>query len=70
MSMTRTLAELREAIEKSGVSRYAISQATGIDQTQLHRLVKGTGSLRPENIDLLLKYLGLEMVLRKKPRSN
>jgi transcriptional regulator with XRE-family HTH domain len=55
---------LRKEIKRSGVSRYEIGKATGIDQTTLFRLVRG-GSLRAESIDKLLAYFGWTLVKKK-----
>ncbi len=54
-----------QAIEKSGTSRYRISQDTGIDQTVLHRLVHG-GSCSLQTADILCEYLGLDLVPKRK----
>jgi len=49
-----------KAMEKSGKTRYQIWQDTGISQTILHRIVKG-GTASIETLDILCKYLGLEL---------
>ena len=51
---------LREALEQSGESRYAVSKATGIPQSVLSRFVHGQ-PLRGENTDKLAAYLGMEL---------
>jgi DNA-binding phage protein len=58
---------IQEAIRSGGMSRYAISKVTGIDQGQLCRFVQGQGSLSFESADKVLECLGLEVVIR--PRS-
>jgi len=50
-----------KAIEQSGMSRYAIAKATGIEQSTLMRVVKGTGWLSRDNFDKLTKLLKLEL---------
>ena len=52
---------LRKQIEKSGLSRYRISQDTGVDQATLCRLMQGK-TITVETADILLKYFGLELV--------
>lgn len=49
-----------KAMGKSGKTRYQIWQDTGISQTILHRIVKG-GTASIETLDILCKYLGLEL---------
>lgn len=52
--------DLRNALERSGQTRYAVSKATGIPQSGLSRFASGY-SLRGENIDKLAEHLGLEL---------
>lgn len=54
---------MRQAINRCGQTRYAISKATGVDQSVLSRFVAGM-PLRGENMDKLCAYLGLELKLR------
>ena len=62
------LEAIAKAIEKSDKSRYQISKDTGIDQAVLCRIVtgSGTGSCSTKTADILCKYLGLELKLKKK----
>ena len=53
-----------KAMGKSGKTRYKIWQDTGISQTILHRIVKG-GTASIETLDILCKYLGLELMPKK-----
>jgi DNA-binding phage protein len=56
---------VQEAIRSGGMSRYAISKATGIDQGQLCRFMQGQpGGLSFESVDKVLDALGLEIVIR------
>jgi DNA-binding Xre family transcriptional regulator len=57
-----------KAIEKSGKTRYQIWQDTGISQTILHRIVNG-GTASIETLDILCKYLGLELLPKKSKRA-
>ena len=55
---------IQEAIRSGGMSRYAISKATGIDQGLLCRFLKGQSSLSFETADKVLDALGLEVVIQ------
>ena len=55
---------LRQAIEDSGLSRYRISQETGIEQSALSRFMSGKTGLSTSTIDKLAELLGLELVVR------
>ena len=59
---------VRRAIEDSGVSRYAIFKATGIDQGLLSRFVNGKAGLSMEAHDTLADYLGWKITIERKPR--
>lgn len=56
--------QLRRAIVASGMSRYAIWKATGIDQSTLSKFMRGKGGLSVEGLDKLAACLGLELVTR------
>jgi DNA transposition AAA+ family ATPase len=60
--------ELRQAIERSGVTRYSIWQQTGIDQGSLSKFMDGERGLGLESIDKLAELLGLHIVA--KPESS
>jgi transcriptional regulator with XRE-family HTH domain len=57
--------QLRRAIQRSGESRYAIAQETGVNQSTLSRFVQGSG-LSSENLDRVAEYLGLELKPKRK----
>jgi len=59
--MATILEQLAKAIEDSGVTRYRISKDTGVNQSVLLRIVKGTGGCNLETLDTLCDYLGLEL---------
>jgi hypothetical protein len=61
------LERLAEAIEQSGQSRYKISKATGVDAAVLCRIVNG-GSCSVETVDILCKYLDLDLVQKKRKK--
>lgn len=53
--------QLRHAIKKAGVSRYRISQETGVDQGALTRFCVDRRSINLDTADLLAEYLGIEL---------
>jgi len=57
-----------KAMEQSGKTRYKIWQDTGISQTILHRIVNG-GTASVETLDILCKYLGLELVPKRQKKK-
>jgi len=62
--------QLRQAIAaaaKVGISRYRISQKTGVEQSALSRFVHGKQGLDLSSIDRLAAFLELQLV--KTPRS-
>jgi hypothetical protein len=62
--------QIQEAIRKSGVTRYAISKATGIGQDHLCHFLKEECSLSFASADKILDALNLEVViLLRKPRK-
>jgi transcriptional regulator with XRE-family HTH domain len=59
--------QLRQAIDDSGLSRYAISQETGIDQAALSRFVHGHVGLSLDAIDRISECLQLTITMGRKP---
>lgn len=62
--MATVTATLRAALERCGLTRYAVSKATGIPESTLSRFVAGGKPLRGENIDKLSEYLGLALTAK------
>jgi transcriptional regulator with XRE-family HTH domain len=61
--------QLREAIEKAGVSRYEISRATGVSESSLSKFVlRQRPGLSFDALDRLGEYLGL-VILQKQPKK-
>jgi DNA-binding phage protein len=58
---------IQEAIRSGGMSRYAISKATGVDQALLCRFLQGKSSMALDTVDKVLSAMNLEVVIR--PRS-
>ncbi len=59
--------QVRRAIDDSGVTRYRIAQDTGIDESSLAKFYHGTRGLTQDNLDRLFEYLGLRVVMDRKP---
>jgi transcriptional regulator with XRE-family HTH domain len=62
--------QLRQAIDASGMSRYAIAKAIGLDQSVLSRFMAGKSGLAVETIDNIGELLGLRIVIEKKPSKS
>ena len=60
--------QIRQAVIQSGMTRYAIWKATGIDQANLCRFVNGEAGMTFGSLDKLADLLGLEVVV--KPRKS
>ncbi len=58
--------QIRRAIEESGLSRYRIAKATGVDEGILSRFMHGS-SMRTDTLDRIAECLGL--VLRVDPKA-
>jgi DNA-binding Xre family transcriptional regulator len=56
---------LRDAVQNAPVSRYRMSQATGISQGNLSHFVHGKRGLSMHNLDVLCEYLQLSLVQTK-----
>ena len=58
-----TLSEqLRHIIEAGELSRYEIAKRSGVDASQLHRFVRGTGRLTTDSLDKIGAVLGLRFI--------
>lgn len=55
--------QLRQAIERSGLSRYAIGKAARIDKATLSRFMAGKVGLSLESIDQIVAVLRLKLVV-------
>jgi transcriptional regulator with XRE-family HTH domain len=64
--MTELLTNIRQLVEDSGQTRYAIAKATGVSESQLSRLMAGTAGLSIDSAQLLLDYLGYAIHVKKK----
>lgn len=62
--------QIRQAIDDSGISRYRISQETGIDESALAKFYNRKRGLSLENLNRLFEYLELEIVSKRRtPRK-
>ena len=61
--------QIRQVIERSGLTRYRIAQETGIEESTLSRFMSGEHGLSTATLDKLAELLDLEVVVRKKKRS-
>lgn len=61
--------ELKDAIDRSGLSHYRLAQETGVTPGAISRFVAGERDLRLETAAKLADALGLELKPKKKPRK-
>ena len=61
---TKLSDQIRQAIDASGVSRYAICKQIGLDQALLSRFMQGRSGLSVQTLDALADVLGLDLVAR------
>jgi transcriptional regulator with XRE-family HTH domain len=61
--------QLRQAIDDSGLTRYQIAKATGIDESALAKFYNGHRGLSMEALNALGEFLQLRIILGRKPES-
>jgi transcriptional regulator with XRE-family HTH domain len=59
--------QLRRAIDDSGLTRYQIAKATGIDESALAKFYNGHRGLSMDALNALGKLLQLTITLGRKP---
>ncbi len=59
--------QVRRMIDKSGLTRYRIAQETGINEAALGKFYHGERGLSLASLDQLGEYLGLRVVMDRKP---
>jgi len=59
--------QLRQAIDDSGLTRYQIAKATGIDESALAKFYNGRRGLSMEALNALGEFLQLTVTLGRKP---
>jgi transcriptional regulator with XRE-family HTH domain len=57
--------ELRDAVNASGLSRYAICNAIGLDQGSMSRFMSGKAGLSMASLDRLADLLKLRIVVEE-----
>ena len=67
--MARVSDQLRAAIKASAMSRYRISQLTGVDQAVLSKFMAGTVRLSQQSIDAICEVLELELTGKRKRQA-
>lgn len=67
--MDPALEQIRRAILDSGLTRYALWQRSGVEQSALSRFLSGERTLSLEAVEKLAEALGLEIVIRPKQRK-
>ena len=60
---------VRQTIERCEKSRYRIAKETGIAQSVLSRFLSGERGLSLEALDVLVPYLGIEILVPVKRRK-
>jgi transcriptional regulator with XRE-family HTH domain len=67
MSKTRVkLSEqVKQAVEESGITRYAICKAIGMHESVMSRFMNGKGGLQQDSLDALADVLRLDIVAGK-----
>ena len=59
--------QLRQAIDDSGLTRYQIAKATGIDESALAKFYNGHRGLSMDALNALGEFLQLKITLGRKP---
>ena len=60
------LDSIRQAIERSGKTQYRIAKDMGLNESHLSKFVRGEAGLSFERLVALVKYLGMELIIRPK----
>ena len=68
-SRTRFSDEIRAAVERSGLSRYAICKALGIPQSSMSRFMSGENWLGQDTLDALAELLNLHVAAGKRSKK-
>jgi transcriptional regulator with XRE-family HTH domain len=66
MGRKRFSDQIRDAVDASGMSRYAICKSIGLNQGAMSRFMAGNSGLSMDTLDKLAELLGLSVVARPK----
>ena len=58
--------QIRDAVDASGLSRYAICKAIGFPESSMSRFMTGKGGLSMDTLDKLAELLGLSVATKPK----
>jgi plasmid maintenance system antidote protein VapI len=61
MGQKRFSDQIRDAVDSSGMSRYAICKAIGRPESSMSRFMAGKGGLSMDTLDRLAELLGLSL---------
>ena len=61
--------QIRDAVNASGLSRYAICKTIGLSQGAMSRFMAGNSGLSMGALDRLAECIGLEVVIRTGPNQ-
>ena len=65
MTKHQTFTEtIRDAIKSAPISRYRLSQLTGISQASLANFVNGHNGISSDSLDRIAPVLGLQLVVK------
>ena len=67
--MSELFEQVRQLIDDSEESRYAIWRATGISQSQLSQFMAGNKGLSVDALELVLAHLGYSIKLQKNRKA-
>ena len=69
MASKRFSDQLRDAVDGSGMSRYAICKAIGLPESSMSRFMAGKSGLSMGVVDRLADRLGLTVTAKPKPKA-
>ena len=61
--------EIRAVMSERGITPYAISRDAGVCQALMSKFFSGKGNMSVKTISAMLDYLGYELTIRKKRKS-
>lgn len=57
---------MKKRLSELGLSQGDVAKAIGLERANLTRMLAGRSGALPKNWQILLDYLGLEVIVRKK----